>query len=91
MDLFSEKDAADLAKVKEVMLSKAVEGDAQAAVAFASLLNAETERSKSKNAMNTKTSQEPVPEQATLWTDKVATLPPDVGINSEGKAYMIPS
>ena len=43
---FSEKDAADLAKLKEIMLSKAVDGDAHAATAFANLLNAQTERSK---------------------------------------------
>jgi len=43
---FSEKDAADVAKLKQVMFDKAADGDAHAATAFASLLNAETERSK---------------------------------------------
>jgi hypothetical protein len=43
---FSPKDAEDLARVKAVMLKKAEDGDAVAAQAYASLLNAETERSK---------------------------------------------
>jgi hypothetical protein len=43
---FSEKDASDLAKVKEVMLTKALDGDAHAARAFATILTTQKELSK---------------------------------------------
>jgi hypothetical protein len=68
---FSEKDAADLAKLKEIMLSKAVDGDAHAATAFANLLNAETERSK---AVVTPTQEKPaaLAEMPATWRESVA-------------------
>lgn len=64
---FSEGDAADLAGIKKVMVSKALDGDTQAATAFANLLNAETERSKAVAA--------PVQEAgAALIQEKAAAL-----------------
>jgi hypothetical protein len=45
---FSQKDADDLARVKEVMLTKALEGDAHAASAFATILVAQNELSINK-------------------------------------------
>jgi hypothetical protein len=42
---FSQKDADDLARVKEVMLAKALDGDAHAASAFATILVAQNELS----------------------------------------------
>jgi hypothetical protein len=77
---FSEKDAADLAKLKQVMFDKAADGDAQAAVAFASLLNAETNRQelRLKNVDKTKMQEATDPTQPTwtenpLWAKKVRT------------------
>jgi len=50
MGSFNEKDADNVERVKAAMAARAVDGDAAAAAAFASLLNAETERQKAVTA-----------------------------------------
>jgi hypothetical protein len=46
MEPFNEKDAGTIEQLKDAMAARALEGDAAAAAAFASLLNAETARQK---------------------------------------------
>jgi hypothetical protein len=77
---FSEKDAADLAGIKKVIVSKALDGDTQAATAFANLLNAETERSKAITAPVQEATPAPIQEKAaalaavpSTWTEAVSS------------------
>jgi hypothetical protein len=74
MGSFNERDAGNIERVKEAMAARAVEGDAAAAAAFASLLNAETERQKAVTAAPVKAADAATPSS---WTEAVSGKQPE--------------
>jgi hypothetical protein len=69
MGSFSEKDAGNIERSKDAMAARAAEGDAAAAAAFASLLNAETERQKAVTAAPVKAADGAAPSS---WLEAVS-------------------
>jgi hypothetical protein len=74
MGSFNEKDAGNIERVKEAMAARALEGDAAAAAAFASLLNAETERQKAVTAAPVKAAEAATPAS---WAEAVTGKQPE--------------
>jgi hypothetical protein len=90
MEPFSGEDVKNIQAVKTIMAKKASSGDAQAALAFASLLQAETERGKAVTASASEKSSPSIPSITTggetetrTWRDIVKT--PD---NPDGLGYV---
>jgi len=68
---FNEKDAANVERIKDLMVEKAMAGDPAAATAFASLLNAETARNQASLAAPDQS--QPAPgAPASSWREAVA-------------------